>query len=422
MRAYRTVPLALAALALGAPSAPGQDDAGRKLLGEVAAAYRALPAYADEGRFQPAGGAPAWPLALTHARPARLRIEAGIATLVSDGGDRLTLLRPTRTLLKDPAPGRLAVATLGDGPVGALALGGPGGRLATILLALVLDDEPALKGVIGPNDALALEPRKPEDPEGTEAIVLTSRTGGTTRLLIDATSRLLRRMELLGAGGTAILTWDSGTIRTEPPAADAFALAVPDGVKPIAPLGGKDEVAQDAADEASHPLVGKPAPEFSLQVLDGPGKTRRVTKDDLAGRVVLIDFWASWCGPCLRELPEIATLIEDYRKRDAKLTVVALNMDRDTDTRPGRAIAEGAMKEHALKLAVEPVGIVAIDPENAMAPVFEVRGLPTVVLLDAKGVVRAVHVGFRPDIRERLAKQIDALLEGKPLAEGKPAG
>jgi thiol-disulfide isomerase/thioredoxin len=416
MRAIRTLILALAAS--GPAAIAADDDAGRALLGEVAAAYRALPAYADEGRFQPSGPAPAWPLAIAHERPARLRIEAGIATLVSDGKERLTLLTPTRTLRKDPAPGRLTVASLGDGPVGALALGGPGGRLATILLGLVLDDEPALKGAIGPNDTLAVEPRKEGDPEGAEALVLSSRTGGTLRLLVDAKSRLLRRMELLGEDSRPVLTWEPGAIRTGPPAADAFALAVPEGITPIAPLGGKEEVARA---EPSHPLVGKPAPEFSLDVLDGPGKTRRVTKDDLAGRVVLIDFWASWCGPCLRELPEIAALVADYTAKGSKLTVVALNMDRDTDARTGRAAAERAMKEHELKLAADPVGVVAIDPENAMAPVFEVSGLPTVVLLDEKGIVRAVHVGFRPDIRKRLSAQIDALLEGKPLPEARPA-
>jgi thiol-disulfide isomerase/thioredoxin len=58
--------------------------------------------------------------------------------------------------------------------------------------------------------------------------------------------------------------------------------------------------------------VGKPAPDFSLTLLDGPGKVKTITKAELAGKVVLIDFWATWCGPCLMELPEIQKLIENY--------------------------------------------------------------------------------------------------------------
>ena len=58
--------------------------------------------------------------------------------------------------------------------------------------------------------------------------------------------------------------------------------------------------------------VGKPAPDFTLTLLDGPGKTKTVTKAELAGKVVVIDFWATWCGPCMKELPEIQKLIDSY--------------------------------------------------------------------------------------------------------------
>lgn len=415
MRPLRSAAMILASLAATAAIASAQDDPGRARLKAVADAYRALPAYVDEGRIEPAGAAPASPLTILHERPARLRLDAGIATLVSDGTNRLTLVRPSRMLLKDPAPARSSVNTIAEGPLGALALGGPAGRLGAILLALVLDDEAALGNAIGPNDKLTLEPRREGDPDGTEALVVN----GTIRLLIDTRTHLIQRMELLGADSQPALTWNAGKIRTDPPAKDAFAMEIPEGIQPIAPLAGKEEQAEKPD---AHPLLGKPAPQFTLNVLDGPDKTRRVTKDDLAGRVVLIDFWASWCGPCLRELPEIAALIAEYQARNAKLTVVALNMDRDTETRNGRVAAETTMKERELKLDVAPNGLVAIDPEITMAPVFEVKALPTVVLLDENGVVRAVHVGFHPDIRARLTKQIDALLEGNPLPDEAPAG
>jgi hypothetical protein len=77
------------------------------------------------------------------------------------------------------------------------------------------------------------------------------------------------------------------------------------------------------------------------------------------------------------------------------------------------------LREKKLKLDVSPVGLVALDPSNAVGEAFQVEGYPTVVLLDAKGVVRSAHVGFDPDVGKTFSREIDALLSGKPIPSGK---
>jgi thiol-disulfide isomerase/thioredoxin len=165
--------------------------------------------------------------------------------------------------------------------------------------------------------------------------------------------------------------------------------------------------------------VGKPAPDFTLTVLDGPGKTRTVTKAELAGKVVVIDFWATWCGPCLMELPEIQKVIEALAKEKKEVVVVALSQDtQPKELVEVRKLVEKTLEQKKLYLDTKPVGLIALDPSNTIGQAFEVEGFPTLVVLDAKGTVQSAHVGNDPDIRQKLTSEIETLLAGKPLAKG----
>jgi thiol-disulfide isomerase/thioredoxin len=145
-----------------------------------------------------------------------------------------------------------------------------------------------------------------------------------------------------------------------------------------------------------------------------------VTRADLAGKVVVIDFWATWCGPCLMELPEIQKLVEHYKDAKKEVVIVALSEDDNpTEISEIRKLVENKLADRKINLDTGTIGRIGLDPSNSVGKAFDVEGYPTLVILDGKGVVQSAHVGYNPDAAEplhkSLATEIDALLEGKSL-------
>jgi len=151
-----------------------------------------------------------------------------------------------------------------------------------------------------------------------------------------------------------------------------------------APLAGHGpEARQNAAADGGPPLAGAfgedftlldppvPAPPEAFTDLDG----RRVRLADFAGRVVLVNFWATWCAPCVREMPALERL--QAALGDAGLTVAAVSIDRG-----GRDVVAGFAAEHGLRQ----LGLF-LDPQGALARAFGVSGVPTSFLVDAEGRV-----------------------------------
>lgn len=140
-------------------------------------------------------------------------------------------------------------------------------------------------------------------------------------------------------------------------------------------------------------LPGDLAPDFALPGLDG----ETVALGAGPGRVVWLDFWASWCAPCRLSMPWMATM--QQRHGPAGLRVVAVALDTDTEAARRFARREGAT------LAV------AFDPAGTLARTYAIRAMPTSVLIDADGRVLAVHAGFRASDAAPLERRITQALE-----------
>ena len=145
-----------------------------------------------------------------------------------------------------------------------------------------------------------------------------------------------------------------------------------------------------------------------------------MSKADLAGKVVLLDFWATWCGPCLTEMPDVQVLIEAYGKAKKDVVVVALSIDQveTGDLAEARNSVESTLKQKRLTLMPEgnPVGLVGVDPLQKVAETFGVKAIPFVVLIDAKGIIRFVHVGVTT--KDVFEEEIDGLLNPKQAGNG----
>ncbi|MGQ0600577.1 MAG: TlpA family protein disulfide reductase, partial [Anaerolineales bacterium] len=142
------------------------------------------------------------------------------------------------------------------------------------------------------------------------------------------------------------------------------------------------------ATSAPAPVVGAPAPEFVLKDLSG----NTVRLSDYAGKPVLINFWATWCGPCRAEMPAIEDRYKTYAS--SNFVVLAVNVDEPAD------LVSPYVKELGLTFPI------LLDTGASVTELYRVLGFPTSYWVDGKGVIVAQHTGpmFEDQLNNYLAK------------------
>ena len=138
-----------------------------------------------------------------------------------------------------------------------------------------------------------------------------------------------------------------------------------------------------------------PAPQFSLASRAGG----EVSLADLRGQVVMINFWASWCGPCRQEFPALDQIYAKYKPMG--FTLVAINVESE------KADAEKFLSATPASFPI------LFDPDNTVSGKYGVSAMPTTVLVDRQGRVRWQHRAYKPGDEAKYIEQIRAALREK---------
>lgn len=140
------------------------------------------------------------------------------------------------------------------------------------------------------------------------------------------------------------------------------------------------------------------APEFTLKTLD---EERQISLKDYRGKVIYLDFWASWCGPCRKSLPMLNELRNELKDRGFE--VLALNVDET--------------REEGLRFLKEyPVDYPTLFDNEGTAATYQLRGMPTAFLIDHNGKLHSQHVGFNPKDMGSIREEVLSLLEAAESA------
>ena len=143
--------------------------------------------------------------------------------------------------------------------------------------------------------------------------------------------------------------------------------------------------------------VGTLASDFVGYTTEG----EMVRLSDFRGQVVLLDFWASWCGPCREELPFLVAF--DRRYQDQPFEIIGVNIDNK----------EQNMQKFLSKMDQHPEFPIVFDQKKMIPKLFDIETMPTSIFIDQNGIIRYWHNGFEKSDEETFAEELGTLLREK---------
>ncbi|MBI5323672.1 MAG: TlpA family protein disulfide reductase [Ignavibacteriae bacterium] len=141
--------------------------------------------------------------------------------------------------------------------------------------------------------------------------------------------------------------------------------------------------------------VGESAPEFQGETFDG----KIIKLSDYKDRVVLLDFWASWCAPCQKELPYLMQLYDD--NDDRNFVIIAVNIDK-------KMVSAQKFLEKLTEKANFPI---IWDSKSEIPILYSIESMPTTIFIDKNGIIKHIHTGFTDSSKDLLKQELEELLK-----------
>ena len=386
-------------------------DTGRGVLEAMAKAYSAAKTYSDNGTFWMKAESGDQKIdqkvnfSVAFERSGKLRLEAYLAKVVVDGKEFLASIDdlPGQVLKKD-APAELTMKSVYCDPILTSALSGGFAGGAPQLLMLI--GEKPIESILRDSE----EPKlvEPGEIEGRECYrVQLRRVDGLAVFWVDKETLVLRRLilptdeirrELAGASNTPIETLAlvadfTGAQLNSNIDQKAFKYEVPENA----------QIVQYFIQPNPAQLLSKKVPDFKFVDLDG----RPITHQTIAGKIAVLDFWATWCEPCRANFPKLQAVYEKY-KDNPKVVFLAISVD-------DQKVDNKAIGKLLNDLAVTiPSGR---DSDNVASGAFKFYGIPSSFIIDANGIVQDYEGGANPNLATTLPEKIEKLMAGENIYE-----